>query len=545
MCHSALHIRGSYCWPGMAILIAILAVAASIAGAQEATLPTYEIISDIPYPHDGTEYAQERCKLDLYLPKDQKDFPVLVWFHGGYLKGQGKWTRPQVAQRFAAEGFGVALPNYRVYPRAAYPEFIEDAASVVAWTFQHIAAYGGNPERLFVGGHSAGAYLAAMVAIDARYLEQSDLSTRQIAGVMSLSGEMLGVSALWVKRGIYPKIVDDTTPMFYVRRNVPPFLCLCAERQRLNECEESQQFIEALRAAGHDNVAFAVIPHRDESAGSSERSLEKMTDPDDPVVTQMLAFMRKIAEEKPQNAAALNNELGMAARDGDVENVKALLASGAEVDSRAFDGQHTPLTLAAHRGHDEVMKMLIEAGADVNATEVNAARSTENTVLYHALDSEQLHAESIRLLLDAGANMNPTPLFWAVQQLRKLSIAGKKDEGRKIMNMLIEAGADVNAHDQNSDMTPLVYAACTEGGNQFLDLLLRSGAEINAKVGASGITALVCAVEMQDVETVKLLIAAGADLDMADNSGKTPLIRAKSKHAEEIVKLLTDAGATQ
>lgn len=522
-----------------AIMFLAMAFAASLGGAQAADSSKYEIISDLPYPNDGTEYAQERCKLDLYLPKDQKDFPVLVWFHGGFLQGQGKWTRPQAAQRFAAEGVGVVLPNYRVYPRAAYPEFIQDAASVVAWTSQHIAEYGGNPARLFVGGHSAGAYLAAMVAMDARYLEPHHLSAQQIAGVISLSGEMLGASMVWVKRGIYPKVIDDTTPIFYARRDVPPFLCLCSERQRSNECEESQQFIEALRAAGHDNVTFERIPGRDEA------SMEKMTDPDDPVVKLMLAFMRKIAEEKPQNADTLNNELGKAARNGDVENVKALLADGAEVDARAFDGQHTPLTLAAHRGHDEVMKILIEAGADVNATEVNAARSTENTVLYHALDSQQLRAESIRLLLDSGANMNPTPLFQAVQQLRKLSIAGKKNEGLQIMSMLIEAGADVNARDQNSDMTPLVYAACTKGGNQFIDLLLRAGAEINAKVGASGITALVCAVEMQDAETVKLLITAGTDLDMADNSGKTPLMRAKSKRAEEIVKLLLDAGATR
>ena len=132
-----------------------------------------------------------------------------------------------------------------------------------------------------------------MIVMDTRYLEPYQLSARQVAGVISLAGEMLGHSSIWVKRGIYPKIVDETTPMFYVRRDVPPFLCLWAERERLNECEESRKFIEALRAIGHDNVTFAVI------SGREEGSLEKMIDPDEPVVKRMLAFMQNILAGMP------------------------------------------------------------------------------------------------------------------------------------------------------------------------------------------------------------------------------------------------------
>lgn len=245
---------------------------------------------------------------------------------------------------------------------------------------------------------------------------------------------------------------------------------------------------------------------------------------------------QNIDQEESMSVVDLNDELGRAAREGDVEKAKALIASGAEVDSRTLDGLHTPLMRAAYRGHYEVMKMLIDAGADVNAV-----HSTTHSVLYHALESEQLRAEMIQLLLDAGVNLNPPPLFRAIQSFHT---EDEKSEVPKIMEMLIDAGADVNVRDQ-SGFTPLIYAACRPGNNPLIEILLRSGAEINATVEVSGFTALAFAVTMKHTETVRLLIKAGADLELPDNSGNTPLMRAKSNGAEEIVKLLTEAGATR
>ncbi len=235
---------------------------------------------------------------------------------------------------------------------------------------------------------------------------------------------------------------------------------------------------------------------------------------------------QKIAEEESKAAADLNRELDRAARKGDVEKVKALIVSGADVNSRK--GEHTPLMLAVYGGDYEVAKILIEAGADVNAT-----HSIDHTVLYHALESPRLRAEVIQLLLDAGVNMNHTPLTWAIRY-RVVP---------EIMAMLIEAGADMNERNEFG-ATALIIAAC-RGRNQLVDILLRSGAEINATVEGSGRTALACAVEGEHTETVRLLIDAGADLETIDKWGNTPLMTAKSKRSEEIVKLLTDAGATR
>ena len=217
---------------------------------------------------------------------------MLVWFHGGALMYESKKEHyaTSVAKRFASEGIGVVLPNYRLNPRVKYPTYIEDAASATAWVYHNIAAYQGNPEQLFVGGHSSGAYLAAMIAMDERYLKQHQFSSQQIAGVIPMSGEMYGDSTVWIEHGIIDTVdetmVDETTPIFYVRRDVPPFLNMCAENDEVIVCEQNQNFIEALRATDHENVTFEEIPDR------THFSISDMESPDNPAVKLMLTFIQ-------------------------------------------------------------------------------------------------------------------------------------------------------------------------------------------------------------------------------------------------------------
>lgn len=236
----------------------------------------------------------------------------------------------------------------------------------------------------------------------------------------------------------------------------------------------------------------------------------------------LLAFCQSVSADD------LDNELNLAVRRGDVEKVKALIVAGADVNSR--QDEHTPLMLAVYGGDFEIAKILIEAGADVND-----AHSTTHTVLYHALESSRVRADIIQLLIDAGVKMDYSPLIWAMKT--------RSSEVPEIMVMLIEAGADVNERDEYG-ATALIIAAC-RGRNQLVDILLRSGAEINATVEGSYRTALECGVERGNIETVRLLIEAGADLDTKDESGNTLLMIAKSKGYQEIIKLLTDAGATR
>jgi len=249
------------------------------------------------------------------------------------------------------------------------------------------------------------------------------------------------------------------------------------------------------------------------------------------IASYQFVYAQNTSEEESKTITDLNNELGWAAKNGDIEKIYKLLAAGADVDV-LVDGAHTPLMFAVYYGHYEVAKILINKGANVNA-----AHSIDHTVLYHALESRHLRAEIIQLLVEAGVKMDYRPITWAIQYL----ILYRNNEAQEIMAMLIEAGADVNERDQLG--IPVIVNAACRGSNQLIDILLSSGAEINASVGLSSRTALMCAVEWKHIETVKLLIEAGADLEMADKQGNTPLMIAKSNGSEEIIELLMEAGA--
>lgn len=130
-------------------------------------------------PEDG--YRVERAiaygegprrKLDLYVPLDRSEpRPVIVFFYGGSWQNGSRADYRFVGEAFASRGWLVVIPDYRLYPEVRYPGFVEDGALAVAWTKQNIDAFGGNPDRIVVMGHSAGAHIAAMLAYDPSFLE--------------------------------------------------------------------------------------------------------------------------------------------------------------------------------------------------------------------------------------------------------------------------------------------------------------------------------------------------------------------------------------
>ncbi|HYD99140.1 MAG TPA: alpha/beta hydrolase, partial [Alphaproteobacteria bacterium] len=124
----------------------------------------------------------------LYRPEADGPRPLVVFFHGGAWREGDKDMYRFVGEAFAVEGFAVAIPNYRLLPEGRFPVFLEDGAAAVATLRRDGAALGVDPARLFLMGHSAGAYIAAMLALDERYLERRGLGPAALRGAVGVAG---------------------------------------------------------------------------------------------------------------------------------------------------------------------------------------------------------------------------------------------------------------------------------------------------------------------------------------------------------------------
>jgi acetyl esterase/lipase len=140
---------------------------------------------------DLSRWSEEEAgkhKLDVYNPKAKQGGPVLVFVHGGSWKSGDRSYYPPVGNRYAGEGFVTVVPSYRLAPKYPHPAQIEDVAAAFAWTVAHGVEYGGDTNRIYVAGHSAGGHLAALLSLDERYLAAHHLSPDWIRGVLALSG---------------------------------------------------------------------------------------------------------------------------------------------------------------------------------------------------------------------------------------------------------------------------------------------------------------------------------------------------------------------
>lgn len=246
-------------------------------------------------------YEAQRCKLDVYVPANARDLPCVVWFHGGGLTAGDKASdkTAAVCRAMAGEGWMVASVNYRLSPQAKFPAYVEDAAASVAWTIKNAEKYGGNPRRVFVAGHSAGGYLAAMVAMDERYLAAHGLSPDQLAGVIPIAGQMVTHYTIREERGL-PKdriIADDSAPINHAREKTPPLLVLYAEKDMALRGDENRYFAAALAAAGNRQVTLREIAGHDHG-GIGDRIAE----PESPVRKLMAEFVKSVIDAQASNA---------------------------------------------------------------------------------------------------------------------------------------------------------------------------------------------------------------------------------------------------
>ena len=215
----------------------------------------YETILNIPYYSESVnqsdEYISERCVLDIYYPKNTKDFPAVVWFHGGGLTGGNK----AIPEALKKKGVCIIAVNYRLYPKVKSPVYIEDAAAAVAWVFNNIEDYGGDSSKIFISGHSAGGYLTMMVGMDKRWLGSNNINANRIAGLIPFSGHTITHLTVRKERGIAntQPVVDDLAPLFHVRADAPPLLLITGDREleMLGRYEENAYMMRMMKVAGH------------------------------------------------------------------------------------------------------------------------------------------------------------------------------------------------------------------------------------------------------------------------------------------------------
>lgn len=211
----------------------------------------YVVTRDIAYG-DGP-----RRRLDIYRPSGLPagvKAPVVVFFYGGSWRTGSKADYRFVADALTSHGIVTVIADYRLYPEVRYPEFLDDTAAAVAWTFREIDGYGGDPKRIFVAGHSAGAYNAAMIAFDARWLARHDIQPNQLRGFIGLAGPY---NFLPIKDEDVKPVFDgpnpprDSQPIDHVTHDAIPSLLIAAKNDRFVYPEvNTEAMAQRLRAAG-------------------------------------------------------------------------------------------------------------------------------------------------------------------------------------------------------------------------------------------------------------------------------------------------------
>jgi acetyl esterase/lipase len=240
---------------------------AVVARADAADTYAVHVVRDLRYV-EGASYADNKDKLDLYLPSGRTNAPVIVSYYGGALLAGDKSEQTFIGQRFASAGFVTVVVNYRLSPGVAHPAHIRDAAASFAWVKRHIAEYGGNADRVFVIGHSAGAYLAALLSTDERYLAAHHLSLRDIRGTVPVS------AFYWVERpGVAPdrdksvwgtdqKVWVDASPAHHLQPGAPPMLILYADGDEDWRRQQNVDVARAMKDGRQANVEIAMIKDR-------------------------------------------------------------------------------------------------------------------------------------------------------------------------------------------------------------------------------------------------------------------------------------------
>jgi len=271
----------------------LLLVLSALLFSHNGNVRTYR---DLRY-YSGQNAHATKHLLDLYLPRQQNGYPLLVFVHGGAWtrgdKGAYAGAYEYLGAAVAGQEVGVAVINYRLSPEVMHPEHARDVARAVAWLYRNSSKYGWSPGRIYLVGHSAGAHLAALVAVEPSYLQALGLTPEIIKGVVAISGvydlTLGGVTAKMLYEPIFgsdPRTLEQASPALQLTRKSPPFLVLYAQNDLPSLNVQAKRFQRALQQAGIQ-VKTAMIPGRDHVSIISGLAREG-----DPVRKMVLEFAK-------------------------------------------------------------------------------------------------------------------------------------------------------------------------------------------------------------------------------------------------------------
>jgi acetyl esterase/lipase len=268
----------------MLVVVACGGVAFTVANAP-AMFGKFDRRVDLAY---GTHARQ---RLDVYSPRGAGGKLIIVFWYGGGWENGRKAQYRFVGASLAEAGYVAVLPDYRLYPQVKFPAFVQDGAEAIAWVVSHAAEIGGDPERIYVAGHSAGAHLAGMLAYDRSQLERVGLAAGTVRGFIGLSGPY----ALDPNNDTYRTIFEvpyahaDWQPVQLAKQGAPPALLLHGEADDVVAVGHARKMAATLSTLGVD-VTLRTYPgrgHRDTVAAFAAPSPHKL-----PVIEEIRRFVK-------------------------------------------------------------------------------------------------------------------------------------------------------------------------------------------------------------------------------------------------------------
>ncbi|QDV48747.1 alpha/beta hydrolase [Gimesia fumaroli] len=290
-------------WKILAVAL-LLTVSSQMARSENQTPANFKTVRHVPYD-SSIRIGKHFKSLDIYAPNSGKNHPIVVWVHGGAWKIGDKRGVDQKPLAFTQHGYLLVSINYRLHPKATYDEQAQDVAQAIHWVHDHAQEYGGNPNQIFLMGHSAGAHLVALVSTNPAYLKQESLSLKTIKGTILLDGAGYDIADRIKTAGrtgkkIYTSVFGEdekiwkaASPLTYVRRNrsIPPFLILHVA-SRADSRRQSERLAKKLKA---NQVDVSVVP----APGKTHMTINREIGQADDMPTQKIfAFLNRITNAK-------------------------------------------------------------------------------------------------------------------------------------------------------------------------------------------------------------------------------------------------------